>query len=304
MANERVDALLRDIAHLRLTLDADLTVAAAAAEADRFDVAAEIVDFDRAELAAFAESAQEQLNAAETQTAVVPKQHKHKPPLRNRIALTAAPAMLAAAGVIAVAAITGGGANDNGMSRPQMMASYSALTALARSNDDPAQLVAIGSELNDSVAALIAAAAGDPAKAQQALRILEAEQMLLTRHHPNGGETLLAQARALVQRLQQTVPASVLTLAHPPAPIGTLSPPAGFSMLLPSAPASGQSQRAAPTRTPAPATHSAATSPPPQQPSPQPTTGFATVSPQPSPQPTAIDPWPFGTDGSHGNTGS
>jgi hypothetical protein len=300
VANDRLDALMRDIAHLRLTLDTDLTVAAAAAEADRFDVAAEIVDVDRVELAAFGERAQEQLSAAETKAAVVPTQRKRKPPLRNRIALTTAPAMLAAAGVIAVAAITGGGASERGMSRPQMMASYSALTALARSNDDPAQLVAIGSLLNDSVAALIAAAANDPAKAQQALRILEAEQMLLTRHHPSGGDTLLAQARALVQRLQQTVPESVLTIAHPPVPMGTTSPPAGFPVLLPSAPASGQPQRPTPTQTPAPAMPSPATSPPPQQPSPQPTSGDATVSPQP----TAIDPWPFGTDGFHGNTGS
>ena len=295
-ANERLDALLRDISSVRLTLDTDLTVAAAAAEADRFDLAAEIVDFDRAELVAFTERAFAELQAPDQQLAAVEaRREKPKMVLHHRMAFAAAPAMLLAAAVIAVAGISNGGqAKKPSVSRPQLMASYTALTQLARSNANPDQLVEVGQQLNNSVAQLIAAAAHDPAKAQQAMRILWAEQVLLTRHHPNGGDTLLAQARALVLKLQQTVPSSVLTLAPAPAPVGTVSPPV-LTVVVPTATASAPAEQPAAKPTPAPATHSPAPQPS-QAPTPQPTTGDATVNPEPSPKPTPIDPWPFGGD--------
>ena len=303
-SNERLDALLRDIASVRLTLDTDLTVAAAAADADRFDVAAEIVDFDTAELEAFADRALARLHLAEPQPVAESAERMApagppKAATRRRFAFMAAPAMLAAAAIVAVVGITGQGPQA-GVSRPQLEASYSALTALARSNTDPAKLVAIGQELNDSLAELIAAAAHDPAMAQQALRILEAEQLLLTRHHPYGGDTLLAQARALVRQLQQAVPGSVLRLA-PPAPNGAVSPPGVLTVVVPTDAATQPAQGPAPAQTPAPATHSPASQPTAAAPTPEPTTGAATVNPQPSPQPSAIDPWPFGDTGFGGN---
>src|SRR3954470_10244478 len=137
MTNERLDALLRDVSSLRLTLDTDLTVAAAAADADRMDVAAEIVDFDRAELAAFTELALSRLREEEaTDDVVVVESERQKLALRHRFALAAAPAMLAAAALIAVAGISHGGGSAATVSRPELMASYSALTQLARDNND------------------------------------------------------------------------------------------------------------------------------------------------------------------------
>jgi hypothetical protein len=297
-----LDALLRDVSTLRLTLDSDLTVAAAAAEADRLDVAAEIVDFDRAELAAFAERAIERLREADAEVAAAPvRPQDATPTLRHRMALAAGPAMLAAAAVIAVVGLSGGSqGTPAGVTRPQLMASYSAFSALVKSDNNPGRLVAIGHQLNASVEQLIAGAAHDPAKARQALRILEAEQYLLTQHHPSGSETLLAQARALVRRLQQTIPSSVLTVVPVrPAPVGTLAPPV-LSVVVPTT-SSTHTSKPAPTQTPA-ASQPPVQAPPSAQPTPEPTSGEATVPPEPSPEPSSIDPWPFGDTGFGGDS--
>jgi hypothetical protein len=282
--------LLRDVSTLRLTLDTDLTVAAAAAEADRVDVAAEIVDFDRHEIAAFSERATDRLREPAAHEAQ-PVAGSPRARIRHRVALAAAPAMLAAAAFIAVVSINGSGTGNpanHAVVQPRLMASYSRLTELARSNKDPAALVAVGHELNDSLAQLIAAAAHDPAKARQALRILEAEQQVLTVHHPTGASVLLAQARVLFRELQAAAPEVVgvpeqpasrpSTAAAAPAPQPSLAVVAPTPLLPTPAPA--------PTVSPTP-------SPAAQSPTPEPSTGTSTVPPGPSPQPTFIDPWPF-----------
>lgn len=286
--DENLEALLRGVSDLRLTLDADLTVAAAAAEANRLDLAAEIVEFDRTELEAFAGAMERRVGRRGRPPELARKSPRVR--LRQRFALAAAPAMLTAAAIVALVGMSNGTSKSSaGSIQPQLVASYSALAELARTNRDPAALVAVGDQLNRSVAQLIAGAKQDPSKARLALRILIAEQQLLTARRPNGAETLLAQARALVRRLEQTVPTSMLK--DVPAPMvrpSSVSVPTALSAAAVSTP---------PTQaTPSPeqiATHSPA--PAPQPPTPEPTSGEATVSPEPSPEPSFVDPWPFGT---------
>jgi hypothetical protein len=283
-SNAHIDALLKDVSALRLTLDADLTVAAAAAEADRLDVAAEIVNVDRTEVAAFTERATSGLTMAAAEYAVVPQQRALG--LRHRLTLAAAPAVLAAATIVAVFGVAHGDnrVQQESASRPQLMATYTAFSELAENNSDPKRLVAIGRQLNISVAALIAQAATDPQMARQALRILEAEQILLSQHHPSGSAGLLEQARSLVRQLQARLPSSVLTVrpvpADPQPPVLTLIVPSSSPTSDPTT-----SSKPAPTKAPAPSA-----SPTPDAPS-----DSGTTSPEPSPEPTAI--WPFGFAG-------
>ena len=293
----RIDALLRDVSAVRLTLDADLTIAAAAAEMDRIDVAAELVDFDRDELAAFTARALGHLEEAPQPAHVVaatPKHAEQRGPWRHRITLAAAPAMLAAAAAVALftGTVKAPDQSPQGVTRTDLVASYTAFSQLAVSGKDPAGLAAQFHQLNRSVATLIAAAAHDPASALQALRILEAEQFLLTEHHPTGSVGMLAEARALVRRLQQTVPSSALTVAR--APVASAPPADVLTVVIPSAAAAPAQPTAAPipaaTHSPPPAAAAEAT------PTPEPTSGDATVPPQPSPSPTLFDPWPFGNN--------
>ncbi|MFL6237943.1 MAG: hypothetical protein ACJ735_00425 [Actinomycetes bacterium] len=292
-ADAKVDALLRDVTNLRLTLNTDLTLAAAAAEEDRFDVAAEIVDIDRAELAAFVHTAASKLQPPEQSAEAPARRRPEKLAWRHRFALAAAPAMLTAAAVIAVVGMSGG-TTPRATSQPRLVASYSALTELVKSNEDPAALLAVGRELNQSLAQLIAAAPNDPAKARQALRILMAEEILLRAHNPSGGAALLAQAQALVRRLRQTVPLSVLEQA---APVTRPSPPLAITLL-----PSTSRPEPQPTHT-TPGAPTPAPTPPSQSPAPAPSSGDATVPPQPSPNPSFTDPWPFGENG-FGDSGS
>jgi hypothetical protein len=293
--DKNVEALLRDVSALRLTLDTDLTVAAAAAEADRLDLSAEIVELNRLELAAFADDAVARLG--DTPPTCEPADVQPPAPhfsWRNRIALTAAPAVVGAAALIIAIAMTGGAPRSTPeTAQPRLVASYSTLTELARTNRDPAALIAVGRELNLSLSQLIAAAPHDAATAQQAFRILVAEQQLLKAHHPNGAAALLAQAAALVHELQQTVPMSVLVRTRPPTKRVVLPPVLPLPTAHASSPPADSGHSSAPTQSP-----SAETSPPP--PAPEPTSGDATVAPEPSPQPTSRDPWPFDSDFDNG----
>ena len=60
-----LDALLRDVEGLRRVLESDLSVAASATEVGALDVASDVVDADRAELARFSERAVGHLHASD-----------------------------------------------------------------------------------------------------------------------------------------------------------------------------------------------------------------------------------------------
>lgn len=204
-----LSALLREIDSLRLTLQTDLTLAAAALDAGADELACELVDADIAELHGFAARADKslaRLNAAEQGPAA-----HHLPvavPVRRRRMLSAGPALAAAAailGFVVFAPDRGTPAGDTSMTSA-VMAGYE-LNRLAELGAPPEELREAAEELNDELAELIAQAADDPAAARQALMLLEQTSDVLTRQPDRGVlRDVIAEVSVLRARLRESLP--------------------------------------------------------------------------------------------------
>lgn len=230
---EELDALLRGVDELRLTLETDLALAASAVEAGAPGLAAEIIDSDRDALARFEEDALGSLSAL-----------SQSPSRRSRLVHHTAPAVAAAA----LVAVLAGLMPHNVGARPAEVATstVAATDSLALIQD----LVAQGDEqrvriasatLHRQLAAVVSRAKSDPLAAQQALLILSYEQSAIVSH---GGSDVLAdvlvKSRQLAQAIRAALPKSVRTAVpavpgdrHPrpqpsssPAPKATSSPKA------------------------------------------------------------------------------
>lgn len=273
--------LLDDMRALRLHLTADLSAAAGAVEAGADAVAADFVAADRLLIEDFVRQARARLDPVAPEGGAAPATAaaatRDGAPLRRRL-LPAAPALAAAAALAAVLyGVVPGHAGSGAAGATQPVAqSWQRFSTLARSDAPAAQVIAAANQLHASLESLIAAAGTDPAKARQALQVLELEQQLLLQDQPQGGALLLAQTRALVVRLTALLPGVATT-----AP--TLLPPAA-----PTPPAArrrrGFAASPAPSAAPVP---SASPSAQPASPAPAPTTSPA---PAPSPSPTQIGP--------------
>jgi hypothetical protein len=285
---------LREVGELRLTLDLDLTVAAAAMEDDRADVTADVIEHDRAELLEFAARADRHLQEAEaaddaaasTAIDVIPAPRNR----RRRVMLSAGQVVLAAAACAVVFAGVIPGADTQSVqpaASTQLEASYAAFAHVAQSGHDPQRLVALGARINRSIEPLIAGATTDPVKARRMIRILLEEQRLLLQLHPAGSAHLLAQARALVARL-----AAVLGRAGLLVP-GPASAPPDSTATTADQPAPAEEPTAdTATAQPAPAPSASPTAEPTPQdtPSPEPSTS---IPPGTEPTP-STPPFPFG----------
>ena len=284
-----LSALLADIDGLRLTLQTDLTLAAAALEAGADDLAGELVDGDLGEVRAFAARAGDHLEqlaaldaAQDADDAPVEDEAPVPAPRRVRRMLPAAPLVAAAAllgffvGVVPERAATPPGPASM---TSAALAGYE-LSRLADAGAPPEALRAAAEELNDEVAVLIAQAAEDPAAAQQAMMLLETTTEVLARQ----GDTrllrdVMAEARALRKRLQAALPSVQRPgrIVRPPSRVPMVAVPrieAAPEQRRPSAAAPKTESSPAPAPKPSPA----ATTPPP---SPSPS-----ASPEPSPTPT------------------
>jgi hypothetical protein len=286
---------LREIGDLRLTLDMDLTVAAAAMDDDRSDITADVIERDRAELHDFAARAARHLEAAQVadETAAadilpVPAPRSNR---RRRTMLSASQAVLAAAACAAVFAgvIPGGSApSTRPIAHTQMEASYAAFAHAARTGSDPQRLVALGASVNRSIRPLIATATNDPVKAIRMLRILQEEQRLLLRLNPAGSAKLLAEARSLLAQLTAVLDAAAL-LEAPADSSTTADDPAVAE------PTPGNEPE--PAASESPADSSVPTDQPVAEPQPQDTpTPGPTPTEEPAPAPTISPPFPFGVD--------
>jgi hypothetical protein len=265
-----LQALLRDLDELRLSLATDLTLAAAAVEAGSPELASAVIGSDRAELEAFAQRALRHLEQAERAAAVVPR-------ARRRALLAAVTPLLATAaavlGVLAGVVPTGGPqpATDGGTA----MASYQEVTRLTRDGAEAAQVARAAARLHEELAAIVAAASADPAAAQEALALLEAEARVLDgsvdRDKLSG---VIAEARQLVARLRAALPVDV-PVRTPRVPSPTAAP---NDIVVP------VEVRSAP----------ALPAPPPPRPEPSPSS-----SPSPSAEPSPSPSQSGGADGSH-----
>lgn len=216
-----LSALLGEIDALRLTLQTDLSLAAAALEAGADELAGELVDSDLAEVRAFAGRAARHLQDLDAGVpAAAPDEVEVDLPVRRRRILSAAPLMAAAAalvGFVTLVPTRGSAAPEPAMSSAAL-AGYE-LTRLASQGAPEEQLRRAAEELNDELAVLIAQAADDPAAAQQALILLERTTEVLSGQGDSGVlRTVMAETRALRARLQEALP----PVAQRPRPVRTV----------------------------------------------------------------------------------
>lgn len=245
---EALDALLREVDDLRLTLETDLSLAASAVEAGEHGVAADILGTDRVVLHAFEERALEHLTELDS-------------PRRQRVwaQVHAAPIVAAAALVgvlVGVVPQTLGNSADPSGRNVAATDSLERLQELAE-NGSTDQVRAASAQLHRQLAGVVANAEQDPAAAQTALLLLSYEQSAIERS---------GDSRALADVLRQSQAlAAAIVAALPPG-----SRPSGSRLTL---------DLVEPTSSPAPKPSPSATA----SPKPKPTaTATATSTPSPS----------------------
>lgn len=209
-----LSTLLGEIDSLRLTLQTDLTLAAAALEAGADELAGELVDADLNELRSFAARAAghfarlEAGDASARPEVDVPVKSPATVPPRRRRMLSAAPLLAAAAAVVGFLVVAPGrSATVPGTSATSAaMAGYE-LNRLAQLGAPDEELREAAEELNDELAALIAQAAHDPAAARQALMLLQQTSDVLARQGDSGVlRGVRAEVGVLRERLRGTLP--------------------------------------------------------------------------------------------------
>lgn len=204
-----IAALLADLDTLRLGLSTDLGMAASAVEVGAFEVARDVVDGGRHDLAAFTARAERHLAApAPAPGGTEPAGTELAPRRRARRLAVLGPALTAAAAVVGL--LTGvvpqGGATAG--PRPSLMseaaASYAELWRLHEQGAPPAELREVARQLHAEVARLVGVAAADRTTAAQALRLLELEVRVLD-HPQHGGalEAELAESQRLLAVLRR-----------------------------------------------------------------------------------------------------
>lgn len=281
-----LSSLLADIDALRLTLQTDLSLAAAALEEGAQDLAAELVDGDLQEVRAFAGRATDALARLDAPADELPV----LVPVRRRRILSAAPLMAAAAALVGFVAFSPSRpAATPETSLTGAMAGYGQLSRLASEGAPDEQLRLAAMQLNDELAALIAQAADDPAAAQQALMLLDQTSEVLAGQGDSGVlRGVLAETVMLRERLRDALPAAVKRPARPaPRPALPVLPRVEqepdkertSSAPPPKASPKPASPKPSPSPSPAPSTA------PSSAPEPPPTSG---PSPQPSDKPAPL----------------
>lgn len=192
-----VEQLMREVAQFRVALEADMTIAAAAAEIGDDAWAGEIIDNEREHLADFERRTLRALAEAERIPARRPARQSPRMP-KVWMATAAAIALITALGT-AVARTD----------KTPESTSTLALAAASRYADF-AQLASGGStaaELTEAAALLHATLEDlvlrDPSAAMQVASIIRNEQEQLLRFRPDGTVAVLSGAKALVARLSK-----------------------------------------------------------------------------------------------------
>lgn len=271
-----LDDLLRQVDDLRLTLETDLTLAAAAVEAGGPAAAAEIIEADLAGLRLFDERALGHLSELASACPSAPKTRTW-----GRLARVSAAPFVAAAAVVGMLLGVVPTSSGPGPSAPSTTVSaqstFQQLTSLAaQGRTDEVRIAA--QKLHNQISALVGTAKQDPAAAQQALLLLSAERNVIVSSGDGAAlHDVLVKSLALAARLASALPPSLRTaMAAAPA--------------LPAAPEAPRRQQPKP----GPASPSPAASKPSPTPSPKPTpspspkpTPSATPSPSPSDSPSA-----------------
>ena len=224
-----LDALLREVDGLRLTLETDLSLAASAVEAGQPGLAADILDSDRSSVAGFEARALGHLEtlSAEREPAVVPLR-------RRRVGLATLSPFAAAAAVVALVltlAPKAGTPSDEPQSRVAAVAAIDTIQEAAASGDT-STVRAASIQLHEQLLAAVAVAADNPEMAQQALFLLSAEREAIVASGDMAAlQDVLRKSAALTHRIRNALPRSVRATVPAPAVIvaPTTSPQASSS---------------------------------------------------------------------------
>ena len=202
-------SLLEDMHDLRMTLAADLTAAAGAADAGADDVARDIIEADRVELARFARVANVRL---ERLGRPQPEPVKAaRPEWRRRVAVALPVVPVVGAMALSAAAATGvlpipgaTRAPKPAVVRADETSPASSLQQLEKvlaGDPSASQVIAAASKLHRQLRELIATTPNDPGKAQEIANLLQLEQRLLMQKQPPGVDVVLNAAHKLAVRL-------------------------------------------------------------------------------------------------------
>ena len=253
-----LDALLREVDGLRLSLETDLSLAASAVESGHPQLASEILDSDREGLRTF-----ERRALGHLQDLAAPE------PVRTRRVRIPVSPFVAAAAVVGFAL-----ALAPQLQSPAPETLNSTTVSASDSLDTLQDAAAVGDtlavrasarELHAQLMAIVAVADTDPAAAQQALLLLSYERSAIV---SSGDSTLLhdvlVQSTALANRIRASLPAAVRS-AVPRVPAVVVPVP---TRTTPASPKPSSSPASKPSAKPSP--------------TPRPTTSPA-ASPKPSP---------------------
>ena len=254
-----LDALLREVDGLRLTLETDLSLAASAVEAGAPEIAADIIESDRTGLQAFELRALDHLASLSEDEPAARR--------RRRLRVPAAPFVAAAAVVGFLLGVVPHTATPQGDLPQSTVAATSSLTRLtdAAANGSTGDVVDAAFELHEQLATVVALAKTDPAAAKAALALLSAERAVLEQSGDSAAvRAVLAQSSQLTRLILQALPAAVRTTVPQAPPAVTVAlpsaSPAATSSPKPAAspkPTSSSAPKPSSSPTPQPSTSSA-----------------------------------------------
>ncbi len=303
-----LDALLREVDGLRMTLETDLTLAAAAADSGATALVDELVGADLEHLRRFETRALGHLDAlaagepgrtagACCAKAVLAAAPAPEPPVRRRrrLRVPLAPLVGAAAALAVVLAVSPATTSAEQPADLTAMSSWDQLTRLAGSDASAGEVRHAALLWHQEVAELVSRAGSDPVAARQALVLLQAEQRVLADGADAAGlQGVIAQSRDLADRLRAALPPVTRPVhsalaAVPRVVLPTTAP----------TPAPEEEPRRARRTEPAPAPAEASPAAPPAPPSPTPAPA-ATATARPTPAPSASHDGPLHLPGSKG----
>lgn len=215
-----LDALLRDVDGLRLTLETDLTLVASALEAGAPQVAADILDSDREGLRTFEQRALAHLSDL---SAPVPAPVPAPARRRRWVSVPAAPFVAAAAVVgflVGVVPQTMTHRPDDVITATSAATnSLSELTSAAASGQTN-DVREAATSLHDQLAALVATAQSDPEAAQRALILLSQERAAIVQSGDSVAlRDVLLQSTRLTDLILQALPKAARSAAPDTRPL-------------------------------------------------------------------------------------
>jgi hypothetical protein len=268
-----LDALLREVDSLRLSLETDLTLAAAAVEGGAPQIAVDIIDSERAGLRAFESRALDHLSdlAHPAQDEPVTRRWWTRIPAAPFVAAAAVVGFLV--GVVPHTGIaTPGQLSASPASASQSLATLTRLAA----DGQTSQVRDAAATLHSQLMVLIGQAGSDPNAARQGLLLLASERAVITQSGDSQAlRDVLAASTSLSNQILNALPANVRTFAPTPPPV----------VVVVAAPSPSPSTTSSPKPTTKPTTK------PTSKPTTKPTTAPpASSSPTPSPSSSSSAP--------------